>query len=96
MLESEIKEAYEKAKQARIALSMLDHQLEDMRLVAKLTMGDEWVNAKNNDVRKMMVERYFADNMDYAQVVEAQREAKLNFRLAMLDVEYVKALILAH
>lgn len=75
---------------ARQALHEAQNLLDDMTVVAKLTLGDEWLYAKNNDVRHLLIERHYSESLPYAQAKDDYRQSKLALRIALLEIERVR------
>jgi hypothetical protein len=60
---------------------------------AKMDNLDEWVGAKNNDVRRSIILRELDDDEAYYVARQLYRDARDSYRLALLEIERLKLLV---
>lgn len=68
--------------------------MQDSEETAISDLGEAWISAKNNDIRKALVREQLANDQDYQDARLKYREARDAFRLAQIEVERVKTLTL--
>lgn len=94
-MEKRIELAWDEAIAHRARMIEAQHALADVEETAKMDNLDEWVGAKNNDVRRAIVLRALADDVEYHEARVAYRNEKDAFKLAMLHIERLRMLIAA-
>jgi hypothetical protein len=92
-VEETINKAYDRAVQRRLEMAFRGSEIQDAEETAKMDNLDEWVAAKNNDVRRAIILRALADDERYHENRKMYRASREDLRIALINVERVKTLI---
>lgn len=98
-LSERIEAAYDRATEARRAMTVARNVMADIEANAKQEHPEEWASAKNNDVRAVLLARWVAENPtgdtsdDYFETRAERQDAELTFKLALLEIERLRLLV---
>lgn len=92
-LPGRIERAYDDAVGERLAMHRALETIREVEAQAKADHADEWAGAKNNDVRAVMLADWCKNNADYLQARADYDEAKIQLRLATLNIERLRLLV---
>ena len=94
-LEDRVNEAFDDAIRFRAAMQSAWRAMQQHEETAKMENLEEWVAAKNNDIRKAIVLRALEENHEYQTWRSQYADARDDLKLALLDIERVKLLVRA-
>ena len=92
-MEERINAAWDEVVRARKSMELSRWATDDAEETAISDLGDEWTNAKNNDVRRALVREKLAEDLDYHEARNQYRKARAELRVALFEVERLKMLI---
>lgn len=92
-LNERIETAFDEAIEHRWLMLEARHQISNKEANAKVEHRDDWAGAKNNDVRKVLLEEWLANDDVYWQARLAYDKARDEFRVALLEIERLKLLV---
>lgn len=92
-MDNRIKETFDNLVESREAMMAAQGAMEDLEETAKMDNLNEWVAAKNNDVRRAIILRELSDNNEYHAHRRAYRDARDAFKLARLEVERIRMMV---
>lgn len=98
-LEERIEATYHSASGFRAQMDMALNTMRDKQMAAKLDHGEErkeeYVKAKNTEIREMMMADWLSMDGEYQEAVEDHRTAKIQYRQCLLNAERLKLLVAA-
>ncbi len=92
-LAERIEAAFDEAVGAKRRMQINLRGITELEETAKMENLDEWVGAKNNDVRRAIVLRDLAEDEDYDRARFEYDNARDRYRLALLEIERLKLLV---
>jgi hypothetical protein len=95
-LSSIINEPYDAAIESRQQMEQAASTMREKQMNAKLESEEreeEYVKAKNNEIREMLMAKWLAEDEEYQQASEDYRAAKTAHRCALLNAERAKLLV---
>lgn len=98
-LEHRIEAIYEAAIGFRAQMDMARSTMHELEMAAKLDHGEErkeeYVKAKNGEIREMMLAEWLALDGEYQEAAQDYRTAKIQYRQCLLNIERLKVLVAA-
>lgn len=94
-LTEEINAAYGRLTAEKESMQIAWHEMSDAEETAISDLGDDWVLAKNNDIRKALVREKLAEDESYQTSRKKYRGSRDAFRLAQIEIERIKTNIAA-
>ena len=92
-MEERINAAWDRVVELRRDMGFRKVEIENAEETAISDLGDEWTNAKNNDVRRALVREKLASEERYQENRKMYRAAREDLRVALLEVERLRMLI---
>lgn len=92
-LNERIETAFDEAIRHRRAMLEARYEVSNKEANAKLEYRDDWAGAKNNDVRRVLLEEWLAGDDVYWQARLAYDKARDEYRVALLEIERLKLLV---
>lgn len=92
-LAERIERAYnEVCEQKRIMQKTL-REFRGWEAATKLEHGEEWAAAKNDNVRKVLLDGWLEEDLDYQKARDSYESHRDRYRLALLEIERLKLLV---
>lgn len=92
-LSERIEAAYDRAQEHRAGMQLALWNMEGREQDAIERLGDEWINARNNDVRRALVGRALREDAAYQEARQSYRSNRDSYKLVLLDIERLKLLV---
>jgi hypothetical protein len=90
-----INETFDELIAAKRRLQQSSNEISDIERRTKMENLEKWVDAKNNDVRRAIIEEALEEDERYQSERNRRRIARDEFRIAWLEVERHKLVIQA-
>lgn len=92
-LRERIEEAFDALIETRSAMDEHARDMQDAEMDAKLSHEDEYISAKNSEVRQVLMARWLAEDGEYQVARSRYLDARRDMRLATVEIERMKLLI---
>lgn len=92
-MEQRIEAAWDEAISQRSAMMAAETVMQNSEETAISDLGEEWANAKNNDIRKALVRDALAGDEGYQEARVGYRAARNVYRLKMMEVSKLRDLV---
>lgn len=90
-----IEETFDALIVSRQAMDEYGREMRDQETDAKLSHEDEYVGAKNGEVRSVLMARWLSEDGEYQEARHKYLDARRDMRLATINVERLKLLVAA-
>jgi hypothetical protein len=92
-LSERIEAAYDEAKAYRGRMFLERGEIEEREENAKIKHSQEWASAKNNDVRRVLLQEWLDGDAEYLHASQQYHIARNAYRLALLEIDRLKLLV---
>lgn len=92
-MEQKINEVFDRVIGAKRLVQTAAYAIKSQEMDARMENLDEWIQARNNDVRQAIIDRALANDQDYWSDRVQYENARDEYELAMLEVERLRVLI---